>query len=87
MNAVELKRNLAVTFVGEPTSGSINHYGEVRGFTLPKTKLTIGYSTKYWETWKGKKGPLKPDVAIQYSLNKFKESKDEALEYVINGGN
>lgn len=84
MNAVELKKNLSVTLVGETTSGSINHYGEVRGFSLPKTKLTIGYSTKYWENWKGKKGPLQPDVSINYTVNSFKNGKDEALEYIFN---
>ncbi|MFA6276181.1 MAG: S41 family peptidase [Pedobacter sp.] len=82
MNAVELKRNLSVTLVGEPTSGNINHYGEVRGFTLPKTKLTIGYSTKYWETWRGKKGALTPDININYSVINFKNAEDEALNFI-----
>jgi len=50
---------------------------------LPKTKLTIGYSTKYWETWKGKKGALLPDAKIEYSVTSFKNGVDEALSYVI----
>lgn len=79
MNAVELKRNSDAIFIGEPTSGNINHYGEVRGFTLPKSKIVIGYSTKYWENWKGKKGPLKPDVTITYSIDNYIAGKDEAL--------
>jgi hypothetical protein len=83
MNAVELKRNSSVTLIGESTSGNINHYGEVRGFTLPKTKLTIGYSTKYWETWKGKKGALVPDIKIEYSVTSFKNGEDEALSYIM----
>ncbi|MFD0940813.1 S41 family peptidase [Pedobacter boryungensis] len=82
MNAVDLKKNLSVTLVGETTSGNINHYGEVRGFILPKSKLTIGYSTKYWENWKGKKGALIPDVKINYSVANFKNGKDEALELI-----
>ncbi|NNU34577.1 hypothetical protein HK413_11685 [Mucilaginibacter sp. S1162] len=57
MNAVDLKRNSNAIFIGEPTSGNINHYGEVRGFNLPKSKIVIAYSTVYWETWKGKKAP------------------------------
>ncbi|MCJ0743132.1 S41 family peptidase [Pedobacter montanisoli] len=82
MNAVDLKRNTNAFFIGEPTSGNINHYGEVRGFSLPKTKIVIAYSTRYWETWKGKKGPLKPDVDVKYSIKNFIEGKDEALMQV-----
>lgn len=79
MNAVELKRNSNAIFVVEATSGNINHYGEVRGFSLPKSKIIIAYSTKYWETWKGKKGPLKPDSNVKYSIKNYVKGKDEAL--------
>ena len=79
MNAVELKRNSNATFIGEATSGNINHYGEVRGFALPKSKIVVAYSTKYWENWKGKKGPLKPDTSVAYSIKNYMAGKDEAL--------
>ncbi len=79
MNAVELKRNTNATFIGETTSGNINHYGEVRGFKLPKSNIGIAYSTKYWESWKGKKGPLEPDTEVKYSIKNYVEGKDEAL--------
>jgi len=82
MNAVELKRNSNAIFIGEATSGNINHYGEVRGFYLPKSKIVIAYSTRYWETWKGKKGPLKPDIGVKYSIKNYTEGKDEALMQV-----
>lgn len=79
MNAVTLKRYTKATLVGTTTSGTINHYGEVRGFGLPKTKIVIAYSTRYWETWKGKKGPLVPDKTINYSIRHFEAGVDEAL--------
>jgi len=82
MNAVDLKRNSNAIFIGEATSGNINHYGEVRGFSLPKSKIVIAYSTRYWETWKGKKGPLKPDTDVKYSIKNYVEGKDEALMQV-----
>jgi hypothetical protein len=82
MNAVELKRNSNAIFIGEPTSGNINHYGEVRGFSLPKSKIVIAYSTRYWETWKGKKGPLKPDTDVKYSIKNYIDGRDEALMQV-----
>lgn len=83
MNAVELKRNSNAVFIGEPTSGNINHYGEVRGFSLPKSKIVVAYSTKYWENWKGKKGPLTPDVKVDYSVRNYIAGNDEALLQVI----
>jgi len=82
MNAVRFKRYTKATLVGQMTSGNINHYGEVRGFRLPNTKIVIGYSTRYWENWKGKKGALMPDTEINYSAINFINNKDEALEYI-----
>ena len=82
MNAITLKKDFKSTLVGEPTSGNINHYGEVKGIQLPNTKAIIQFSTKYWENWKGKEGPLKPDVFIEYSFENYKNNIDEALEYV-----
>lgn len=41
MNAVNIKRRLSATLVGEPTGGNINHFGEVQAFELPKSKLNI----------------------------------------------
>lgn len=82
MNAVDLKRNFNSILIGESTSGNVNHYGEVRGFDLPNSKIEVGYSTRYWEVWKGHKGPLVPDVGVKYSIANFKRNVDEAVEYV-----
>jgi hypothetical protein len=83
MNAVDFKRNTKAIFIGyEPTGGSVNHYGEVRGFRLPNTKIEVAYSTRYWENWKGYKGGLKPDIVLPHSLANFANGKDEALEYI-----
>lgn len=81
MNAVELKRGTSAILLGEATSGSVNHYGEVRGFRLPHTKIVIGYSTRYWENWKGHDGPLMPDVSITYSVKNYSNGIDEAIVY------
>ncbi|WP_448104289.1 hypothetical protein [Pedobacter panaciterrae] len=82
MNAVALKRGTKAILLGEATSGSVNHYGEVRGFRLPHTKIVIGYSTRYWETWKGYDGPLRPDIPITYSVNNYAKGMDEAMIHV-----
>ena len=82
MNAIDLKRDFNTILVGAPTAGSINHYGETLVFRLPNTNASVIYSTKYFETWKGKEGALYPDVKVKYSVENFKNGTDEALEYI-----
>ena len=82
MNAIDLKRNYNSILIGESTSGNVNHYGETRGFYLPNSKIIVGYSTKFWENWKGYFGPLIPDIPIKYSIENYKNNIDEAIEYV-----
>jgi len=50
LNALELKQKTTAVFVGEPTSGSPNHYGEVEAFILPNSHIRVEYSTKYFST-------------------------------------
>lgn len=83
LNAINLKRNFNTILIGESTAGNINHYGEIRVFELPFTRAKVIYSTQYFEEWKGKNGPLYPDVEIEYSIENFKNGQDEALEYIF----
>lgn len=49
LNAFSLKENTSAIFIGEPTGGKPNCYGEVKRFTLKNSGLTICYSTKYYK--------------------------------------
>ncbi|WP_080904731.1 hypothetical protein [Parabacteroides sp. Marseille-P3160] len=82
LNALNLKQNFNSVLLGQPTAGSINHFGETLTFTLPNTKATVVYSTKYFEEWKGHNGALTPDIQIDCSVKEFNKGKDEVLEYV-----
>lgn len=82
MNAVDLKRKANATLVGRPTGGSTSHFGEVRGFNLPKSNALIIYSTKHFNTVPHHKGPLEPDVPIEYTFANYLQGTDEALEYI-----
>ncbi len=84
MNAVALKKSTNATFLGEPTGGNINHFGELKSFTLPNSKTIVTYSTKYWENWKSQHGSFKPDIETTNSLADFLKSYDSALELVMN---
>ena len=48
MNAIELDQQADAVLVGEATGGRPNHYGEVRTFQLPNSKMQISYATKYF---------------------------------------
>jgi hypothetical protein len=50
LNALELVQETEAIFVGEPTSGSLAHYGEVQSFVLPNSGMRVNYSTKYFST-------------------------------------
>jgi uncharacterized protein (TIGR03437 family) len=50
--------------VGEPTGGSPNMYGEVASFTLPNSKLTVNYSTRYFSYPQYPPGSMLPDINV-----------------------
>lgn len=83
MNAIELKKTTHATFVGEQTGGNINHFGELKTFELPYSKIRVTYSTKYWENWKNHTGSFKPDIETSYQFSDFINSYDKALEVIL----
>lgn len=83
MNAIKLQQETQAILVGETTAGTINHYGEVRDFKLPGTRVQINYSTQYWENWKGHDGPLVPEIKIAKKLADLLDGNDKVLNYVI----
>ena len=40
---------LTATYVGEPSGGKPEHYGEVRQFTLPRSGLVVSHSSRLWD--------------------------------------
>jgi hypothetical protein len=45
LNAISFKNNTEAIFVGEPTGGKPNHYGEIKVFTLKNSPIRVQYST------------------------------------------
>lgn len=82
LNAMDFKRLTKAIFVGEETSGKPNHFGEVRNFQLPTSKLTIGYSTKYFKKTDKNINTLKPDISIEMSFSDFIKGIDPVYEWI-----
>lgn len=79
----DLEQYTDAIFVGEPTGGKANSYGDSRKITLPNSKITVRVSTLWWQEdprdrrqWKG------PDVAAELTSQGYARNVDPALEAV-----
>jgi hypothetical protein len=80
LNALQLKQETEALFVGEPTAGSANHYGEIKRFVLPNSGMRVQYSTKYFGTGIYDLGPMNAGDylgAVGYSSRFFPVSESK----------
>jgi hypothetical protein len=83
LNVLELKNNTKATFIGEPTGGKPNHYGEVRMLQLTNIGLSVSYSTNYFEYSKSDTESFIPDIVIEPSFDNYYHGKDAVLENIL----
>lgn len=82
LNAMDFKRLTNAVFVGEETAGKPNHFGEVRSFWLPSSKLSVSYSTKYFKITDENVNTITPDVPIEMSFSDLAKGIDPVYEWV-----
>ena len=82
INVMDFKENTNATFVGEPTGGRPNHYGEIKYLTLPVSGLKISYSTKYFNKYSPDSDSFYPDIEIETSFDDYKNGIDPVFEYI-----
>lgn len=89
INAVQLQQMGAV-LVGEPTSGSVSHFGAVQSFRLPNSGLRLGVSTKFidlGEYYAAAEGcgvaPLQPDILAEQTVEDYLNGVDTAVAAVM----
>lgn len=82
LNAIDFKRLTNAVFVGEETSGKPNHYGEVKQFQLPSSKLACSYSTKYFKVIDEDTNTISPDVKIEMSFSDFMKGIDPVFDWI-----
>jgi len=83
LNAVELKRDTAAVFVGEPTGGKPNHFGEVRTVKLPGTGLDLSYSTKYFKESSVDTPSLDPDLRVDLTIADLRAKRDPVMAAIL----
>ena len=84
LNAMDFKRLTKAIFIGEETAGKPNHFGEVRSFQLPMSKVYVGYSTKYFKKTDENINTLKPDIPLEMSFSDFTKGIDPVFEWIKN---
>jgi hypothetical protein len=67
--------------VGEPTSGTASHFGEVRSFLLPHAKLTVNHSTKFFKRTGGG-AAIEPEIKAEKTFQQYLDGIDPALEAI-----
>ncbi len=82
LNAIDLKELCNAQLIGEETSGSPNHFGEVRSFKLPESGLKINYSTKYFHRIDGDVHTIVPDHIEETSFEQFKQGIDPVYNWI-----
>jgi len=83
--ATELDNLTHTIFVGEPTGGSPNLYGDVAPITLPNSKIQIFISARYWEksTPEDERIWIEPDLPAPLSSDDFFNNVDPAMEAIL----
>lgn len=84
LNAYSLKNKTKAIFVGEPTGGKPNCYGEVERFTLKNSGIIITYSTKYYELIEDDNMlSFVPNICLEISIDNYVKNQDPYLEYIF----
>jgi hypothetical protein len=83
LNTYDIKTKLGAILVGQPTGQGVNHYGEVKSFQLPNSKIEVQYSTKYFKITENDSTIINPDVLIEPTINDFMNGKDPVIDYCI----
>jgi len=81
LNAARLRNETQAIFVGEATGSSANHYGEVKTFELPNSKLKVAYSTNYFK-YSDTDGFIVPDIPAEPSFSDYVKGIDPALDAI-----
>ncbi len=84
INAVDFMKNFEIVVVGEGTGGSPNHYGNVKRFVLPESKLVVNYSTQYFKLMEENTSSIIPDIETPLSFREYMQGTDPAMDAIRN---
>jgi tetratricopeptide (TPR) repeat protein len=80
----ELERYTNAVFVGEPTGGKPNHFGDSRRITLPNSGVTVRVSTLWWQQdERDRRLWTAPQVAADLTSADYRANRDPALRAAL----
>ncbi len=81
----DLEKQTNVVFVGEPTGGSPNHYGDAVPVVLPNFGGTLLVSTVYHQRSEPNDARLsvEPDIAVELSAADYFSGRDAAMAAIL----
>ena len=82
-DVVKWRDETNATFIGQATSGKLNHYGQWSTFILPNSNLTVQYSQKYVNNGEDESDSFIPNKTIEISIDDYVNKKDSVLDYVL----
>ncbi|QUH21225.1 S41 family peptidase [Alkaliphilus sp. B6464] len=84
LNAMDFKKSSNGTFIGEPTAGKPNHYGEIRSFNFKNSPFAVVYSTKYFKLSNEDIESFIPDKVIEPTIESYINKVDPVFTYILN---
>jgi hypothetical protein len=82
-NAAHFRARTAAMLVGQPIGEKPNSYQEPRQVTLPNSRLTLRYSTRYYRFVDQGENLIRPDQEIIPSWTDYQAGRDPVLEWVL----
>jgi len=83
--ANDLEKNTNTLFVGEPTGGKPNHYGDATNLVLPNSKVIVRVSTRYWQDMPetDKRRSIYPQLKAELSSRDYSINNDPAMQAIL----
>lgn len=84
MNAVQLNQRTDCRLVGTPTGGSVNHFGEIKNFTLPNSGISVQYSTqRFIMDASYPAGSLQPELYVEKTITDIMHGVDTEVQAIL----
>ncbi len=82
----QLERHTKAIFVGEPTGGNPNGYGDPRRFVLPNSGIAVRASTLWWQDLDPRDVRLwtAPSIAVELSSDDYRNNVDPVMNAILN---
>ncbi len=83
--ATRLETLTYAIFVGEPTGGRPNHYGDATRIELPSTGYALRCSTMRWQDsqMRDRRIWIKPDIVVNETLEDRRAGRDAPMEAIL----